>query len=678
MARVFIIRSFDIKKDKSGKEIDFEKISNDLIEPARIEAGLDGGTTGKIIDAGNIREDMFTEILKADLVICDVTVHNANVFYELGVRHALRKRRTVLIKGKPTEDRTPFDIQTDRYLEYDIHDPSKAKDSLVDTINATMASDRDTDSPIFKTLSTLPEADPDKVRLVPSDFVEEVERARAAGAKGWLRLLASELSNRRFRGEGLRIVANAQLNLKDYEGARKSWEEIQNVDRDNVSANFALSNIYERLYRTNEDPELLELSTQAISRALEDTEISRAQQAEALALKGRNQKTLWRLEFENLAKPEERREKATNRTLVEAYESYRKAFLEDLNHFWSGLAAMQMGKIALELSETEDWEYAFNDEDEANNYKKGLKKHYEEELQFVVPMSINAALKHLKPNDENRAWAEISNADVLFLSVDKPKRVIRAYEKAIPLTMPFAWDSARRQLNLFSSLGINKELADEVIRVIDLRFEDRAEKSGGEDAAETDKGLHLILFAGHRVDETGRKKQRFPADRVDQAEALIRKKLEEVTDNEQHFEALSSAAPGSDILFHEICAEMGIKSKICLPMPKDIFASKEFDAREEWRTRFLDLAEHHDLLVLSDREGLPRWLHDSKQNPWERGNQWVLEMALTQGAKRITLIALWDGENRGDDLGGTAHMWQIAGAKGIVNRKRIDAKELTA
>jgi hypothetical protein len=53
-------------------------------------------------------------------------------------------------------------------------------------------------------------------------------------------------------------------------------------------------------------------------------------------------------------------------------------------------------------------------------------------------------------------------------------------------------------------------------------------------------------------------------------------------------------------------------------------------------------------------------------------------MALTQGAKRITLIALWDGERHGDDLGGTAHMWQIAGEKGIVNRKHIDATVLTA
>ena len=51
------------------------------------------------------------------------------------------------------------------------------------------------------------------------------------------------------------------------------------------------------------------------------------------------------------------------------------------------------------MSETEHWEYAFNDEEEANHYKKELKKYFEEGLQFVVPMSINAALKYLKPND---------------------------------------------------------------------------------------------------------------------------------------------------------------------------------------------------------------------------------------------------------------------------------------
>jgi hypothetical protein len=138
MQRAFIIRPFNMKKDSSGKEVDFERTHRELIAPALEVAGLGGGTTGKIIDAGNIREDMFGLIIEADLVLCDITVHNANVFYELGIRHALRKKGTVLIKGAPVADSTPFDILTDRYLEYNVDKPGEKKDELVDVIRATL------------------------------------------------------------------------------------------------------------------------------------------------------------------------------------------------------------------------------------------------------------------------------------------------------------------------------------------------------------------------------------------------------------------------------------------------------------------------------------------------------------------------------------------------------------
>ena len=110
--------------------------------------GVGGGTTGEIIEAGNIREDLFGLILEADVVICDVTIHNANVVYELGIRHALRKRRTVLIRGVPAADETPFDNLTDRYLSYYIDEPRSALQQLTDTLVATLASER-IDSPIF-------------------------------------------------------------------------------------------------------------------------------------------------------------------------------------------------------------------------------------------------------------------------------------------------------------------------------------------------------------------------------------------------------------------------------------------------------------------------------------------------------------------------------------------------
>lgn len=139
---------------------------------------------------------------------------------------------------------------------------------------------------------------------------------------------------------------------------------------------------------------------------------------------------------------------------------------------------------------------------------------------------------------------------------------------------------------------------------------------------------------------------------------------------------LASAAPGADILAHEVCAELGLTSIICLPMPPEDFARFSFENLDTWRTRFLDLQSAHKVLVLSDREGLPRWLHGSGVDPWLRGNQWVMEMAMTWGAERVTLVALWDGKKAGDAPGGTAHMVKLAEDAGTVHIKRIDATQL--
>jgi hypothetical protein len=169
LQRAFIIRPFGKKTDRRGREIDFDHISSVLIEPAMKAAGLGGGTTGEIVEAGNIREDMFAMILEADVVVCDMTIHNANVFYELGIRHALRKKRSVLIRGGPSADDVPFDNLTDRYLQYEADRPQAALQQLTDTLIATLASER-TDSPIFNMLPGLPEVDPASVQILPQGF----------------------------------------------------------------------------------------------------------------------------------------------------------------------------------------------------------------------------------------------------------------------------------------------------------------------------------------------------------------------------------------------------------------------------------------------------------------------------------------------------------------------------
>ena len=263
-------------------------------------------------------------------------------------------------------------------------------------------------------------------------------------------------------------------------------------------------------------------------------------------------------------------------------------------------------------------------------------------------------------DDPDRFWAEISAADVLFLTLEgREQRVVSAYCDAIPFDKPFAWDAARGQLELFAALGVKAELARKVIREINSCFNEQDKKQRSPEE-KPKKPVHLIVFAGHLVDAPGRSEPRFPPTREAQAKALIREAVEALRNDEYEFVGLASAAPGTDILAHEVCAELGMKSTICLPMPAKDYARLAFEDLDNWRTRFLDLQQDHEVLELSDRAGLPRWLSGSNVDSWERGNRWVMQMALTWGAKRITLVALWDGKMEGDAPGGTAQMVQLA------------------
>ena len=95
----FVAMPFGAKKDSQGVEIDFNRVYAELIKPGLEAVGLDVFRADEEERAGDIRTDMFQELLIADLVVADLTLDNPNVWYELGVRHALRARGVVLICG---------------------------------------------------------------------------------------------------------------------------------------------------------------------------------------------------------------------------------------------------------------------------------------------------------------------------------------------------------------------------------------------------------------------------------------------------------------------------------------------------------------------------------------------------------------------------------------------------
>ena len=60
-------------------------------------------------------QDVVSLICNAKIVVCDCTGRNANVFYEIGIAHALGKDVILITQSK---DDIPFDLQHLRYLKY--------------------------------------------------------------------------------------------------------------------------------------------------------------------------------------------------------------------------------------------------------------------------------------------------------------------------------------------------------------------------------------------------------------------------------------------------------------------------------------------------------------------------------------------------------------------------------
>jgi hypothetical protein len=657
MPRAFVIRPFKIKRDLENKERDFDRVYTELIAPALQATGMGGGDTGEIIEAGNIRGDMFPLIFEADVVICDVTLDNANVFYELGVRHALRRGKTILIRAKQVSGAAPFDILTERQVRYDIDDPRHSVAPLIKVIEATQNKENEVDSPVFAYIPDLPERLHGLPDRVPQELKEEIGRAQASKMPGWLRLLATEVTNMRFEWAALRQIGAALTKVGDLEEATRCWERVKEQFPNDVEANIALGNLYQRAYRKSGLVQQLTSSDDALARALSAANLAREQRSEGLAQCGRNKKTRWHSGWKDVP-PEQRRVKAISERLLSSYENYRKAFDADLNNYWPGLAALQMLTVALDLSREPQWRSlrAARTTASAHALEEEIAK-----LTVAVSMAIAAARE--AGGEKKDLWAEISEVDLRFLAEDDADALALAYLDAIPANEVFAWGAARDQLALFSALGVRAELANEVIRLVDAELPHQTTKQKPD----------IVIFVGHMVDAPARPSPRFPAGAVEAAYKAIRSQLEEMARTSSALQVFASVAPGGDILCHEACDELKIESVACLPMPKDEFVEHIHGKSDEWRRRYLNIVERRVPLQLSERRGLPRWLRGSVTDPWHRGNRWVLEMARASST-RVTLVALWD-EVLEDTVSGTADMVQMARRAGV-NVVILDTKAI--
>lgn len=115
--KCFVIMPFGKKKDVDGTEVDFDYVYHNLIEKAVEDLGVECERCDEIVGSEMIHKKMFRGIFDADVAVVDITSLNPNVFYELGVRHALHKHVTVVIRKNSTLP-IPFNISVQSILGY--------------------------------------------------------------------------------------------------------------------------------------------------------------------------------------------------------------------------------------------------------------------------------------------------------------------------------------------------------------------------------------------------------------------------------------------------------------------------------------------------------------------------------------------------------------------------------
>ncbi len=122
MRRCFVISPIGLESSLERKHAD--DVLNLIVRPAAMDCGLEPRRADESTESGRITDQMFRDIVQADLCVAILTGLNPNVFYELAVAHTAGKPVIALVlKGQAL----PFDLQDWRYLPYDF-DPNAVRD----------------------------------------------------------------------------------------------------------------------------------------------------------------------------------------------------------------------------------------------------------------------------------------------------------------------------------------------------------------------------------------------------------------------------------------------------------------------------------------------------------------------------------------------------------------------
>lgn len=647
--------------------VDFDEVLERLIEPALRQANCEPFRADQEPAAGDIRTDMYYELVTADFVLADISILNPNVFYELGIRHGVGPRGVLTLHGGWSQ--RPFDVAPDRNIPYDgaLFDLGRPRDDawqaavgqavadLARRLRAAIASDQRTiGSPVYSQLEGLRPVDASNLRVERAkyfgmelnDWRGRIAVAARNGHAGDILTLSRDAPNRLSERRIVLDAARRLISLRRYEPARELLQQLLAEDPDNVAVLCELGLVEGRLGELPAAEQRL-LGAVELQRAL----ASRPYDPEASGMLGRVRKDLWRLRWEHQPDLARRQGAATDNSQLaaEAVAYYDAAVRHDLGSYYNGINAFGLARLLDHLRRS------------TGRPTVRVETMPAGELKAVVRVAARrAADRGVDPGatDAERAewvWAIATLAELRLLE-GRQADALELYRRAAASNAItyFQVDSMQTQLRLYDGLGLQPEITGAALDVLE------GSKDNFPDPGQRfDK---VVVSSGHMVDAPGRPSPRFPAE----AEDAVRRRIEAVLDRwavGQGDLGICGGARGSDILFAESCRRRGATVRLYLPLPRGDFLRESVRLPgTDWEQRFLDLTATCTSSYQHERLGPP----PAHLNVFTRNNLWQIDVARVQAAPgKLHVLLVWD-RKLGDGEGGASDFAEAA--------RHLDAK----
>jgi hypothetical protein len=581
---------------KGPAQIDFDALWDKALRPM-IENDLGYVPIRADQDAGSlIIQAMIERLAISDLVIADMTIPNANVYYEVGVRHAAKEFGCVLIAAgwsKPL-----FDVAQMRRLTYSMDDGAVTDEcaaSIRESLRDGIRQVKDFTSPVFEAIPGFPgRVKADQLR----SFHDVAERlAKLQSEVSVARGLPANLA----AAEVKRLVATYGSDAGEVPSVAL---DLTLLLRDTRQWPAALAFIDGLPQKVREMPVMREQRALVLGKngkpleaiaELETLIRIEGDSSERSGLLGGRYKPLYDAATDAQSKA---------LYLNKAIASYDRGMMLDLNDYYPSSNLPRL-------------------------YRERRQNGDEEKAMMAANLALVACNRSRQRNPSD-PWALPTLLGAAFDSEDiaTARQILDQFTQAT--NAPFSIESTipdlRRSLSLLTDADKSSGLAS-----ILAEFQRLLDPNGT-----------VTALAGRRVDAAGTRDRRFPPENAE----TVARRLRNILVATASTGVVSSAACGADILALESAAELGLNCRVILPFLRDRFrATSVADRGEDWGRRFDAI-----LAGLNKGDIIELNLDGNEDQAYAAANVRILDEAAQMASaadQRVLATIVWNGLVRG-------------------------------